>query len=110
MRLLEVGDVIYLVTGFGISKLKIGRVTAKFAFTENEIKLKREVSEDGRIQRAERIKWDMTNIYLASTELTEKYMQQNYSSFLSRKVDWKLVPLEVKKQVYELVKDYKKED
>lgn len=110
MRLLEVGDTIYFDVGYSLLRSKVERVTPKFAFTKNRYKLKREVHDDGRIDRSERIGYDLTTIYLASAELNERFLDQQYHYFLTNGVNWEEVPIEVKKHVYELVKDYNKKE
>lgn len=110
MKLLEVGDVVYFDMQSSMTRFKIKRVTPKFAFTENGIKLGREIRDDGRIKRGEYIKWDTTQIYLATPELNEKFLNQQYSYFLSNRVVWHDVPLDIKLQVYELVKAYRTEE
>lgn len=41
-KLLEMGDSLYFINNFGMSLMIVVRVSAKFAFTENEIRLERE--------------------------------------------------------------------
>lgn len=101
--LLNVGDVIYCKSHYGIqSRHTIDKVTPKRAFA-NHIQFEREVhSDNGRLLQYSRDTWSIDWYYLANEALNNEWDRLTMLKQIS-KTSWQNYPFEILTQVMQLI-------
>ena len=102
-KLLQVGDIIYGYSAYGISRYVIDRVTATQAISNNT-KFRREYFEGGSIFKfGESHGWNSESYSIETSELKEKYYRFKIIAIL-KGTDFSKLTTDQLAQIYKIVK------